>query len=141
MWRRHAPSQNVCSRARCAHRYLKKVVLPELAESGKVEKVHLKRTPSQEEVENLQASSGKNKKNNAVAGQARGLWLWQLKAQEPQQPPKPEKKPFGLEVGVREDWSHLNKRRQRTREDKVERDVQWMKELEKARKEARAEAS
>lgn len=51
-------------------------------------------------------------------------------------PPKPKKEPkvFGTEVGVGEDWSHLNKRRQRAREGKVTRDVVWMKDVETLRK-------
>lgn len=42
---------------------------------------------------------------------------------------------FGAEVGVGEDWSHLNKRRQRAREGKVARDVTWLKDLQKIRRE------
>jgi hypothetical protein len=34
---------------------------------------------------------------------------------------------FGAEVGVGEDWDHLNRRRRRAREEKVERDVRWMR--------------
>lgn len=53
-----------------------------------------------------------------------------------QLPPKPKKeyKVFGTEVGVGEDWSHLNKRRRRAREGKVERDVAWLKDLQVLRK-------
>jgi hypothetical protein len=40
---------------------------------------------------------------------------------------------FGAEVGVGEDWSHLNKRRRRAREEKVSRDVKWIRKLQKAR--------
>ncbi|TBU47852.1 hypothetical protein BD309DRAFT_1016047 [Dichomitus squalens] len=122
-------------------RYLKKVVLPELADAGQVEKVHLKRTLSAEEADKLHIGLVKSKKSTLLAGQPQWLWLWQLKAKEPEQPPKPEKKPFGAEVGVGEDFSHLNKRRQRARVEKVERDVQWMRELEKVKKEARVRAS
>ena len=44
-----------------------------------------------------------------------------------------EEEAFGAEVGVGEDWSHLNKRRQRAREEKVARDVKWMKKVQRAR--------
>jgi len=40
---------------------------------------------------------------------------------------------FGGEVGVGEDWSHLNKRRRRARDEKVARDVKWMEKLQTAR--------
>jgi hypothetical protein len=45
---------------------------------------------------------------------------------------------FGAEVGVGEDWSHLNKRRRRAREEKVARDVQWIEKLQRARATATA---
>jgi hypothetical protein len=43
---------------------------------------------------------------------------------------------FGWEVGVGEDWSHLNKRlgRRRAREEKVARDVKWLEKLQSARR-------
>ncbi|KAG1869451.1 hypothetical protein DFJ58DRAFT_624255, partial [Suillus subalutaceus] len=36
------------------------------------------------------------------------------------------------DVGVGEDWSHLNKRRQRSRKEKIERDLKWMWTLQAA---------
>ena len=44
---------------------------------------------------------------------------------------------LGAEVGVGEDWSHLNKRRRRVREEKVARDFQWVEKLQSARARAR----
>ena len=82
----------------------------------------------------------KGKKTAAVPSD-NWLWLWQLKAPGPEKPPRPEKKTFGAEVGVGEDWTHLNKRRQRARQEKVGRDVQWLRELKKAAAEAKAESS
>ncbi|PIL27332.1 hypothetical protein GSI_10479 [Ganoderma sinense ZZ0214-1] len=121
-------------------RYLKKVVLPDLEQRGQVEKVHTKRPLSGEEAAKFQANLTKGKKTAAVP-EYNWLWLWQLKAAVPEKPPRPEKKAFGAEVGVGEDWSHLNKRRQRARQEKVGRDVQWLRELKKAEAEAKAESS
>ncbi len=39
----------------------------------------------------------------------------------------------GTGVGVGEDWSHLNRRRRRAREEKVGRDVKWMGRVRRAR--------
>ena len=68
----------------------------------------------------------------------RSVWRWEIPVRKV---PAEKKEIFGKEVGVGEDWSHLNKRRQRKREEKVERDVAWLKELEEARKEVMAEMS
>ena len=40
----------------------------------------------------------------------------------------------GTEVGVGEDWGHLNKRRRRAREEKVVRDVKWLGKVQRARR-------
>ncbi|KAF9450194.1 hypothetical protein P691DRAFT_701661 [Macrolepiota fuliginosa MF-IS2] len=59
-------------------------------------------------------------------------WVW--KPFDPADA-KPKTQPivtaaFGTSVGVGEDWSHLNKRRQGSREEKVQRDVAAMKQLQ-----------
>jgi hypothetical protein len=48
---------------------------------------------------------------------------------------------FGAEVGVGEDWGHLNKRRRRAREEKVQRDVKWMRKVQRVRTEDESSAS
>lgn len=70
-------------------------------------------------------------------------WLWRPRT-SPHPPTKWElikskdKGPlFGAEVGNGEDWGHLNKRRQRARVGKVRRDMQFMKELQRVKAEAR----
>jgi hypothetical protein len=64
------------------------------------------------------------------------VWLWRMRENNQVVPkPKEEPKVFGEEVGVGEDWSHLNKRRQRAREKKVARDVAWLREMEALRAE------
>ncbi len=102
--------------------------------------MHIKRSLSAEEESRLQLNASKGKKTTPVPS-FHWHWLWQLKAHVPEDPPRPEKKTFGAEVGVGEDWSHLNKRRQRARQERVGRDVQWMRELKKAQSETKAEPS
>ncbi|CDO75636.1 hypothetical protein BN946_scf184840.g19 [Trametes cinnabarina] len=117
-------------------RYLKKVVLPELAGADKIQKVHAKVQLSKEELEELKDRMGRWSKKSASLPQNVELWRWQLKTQETA-PPAPKKEDvFGKEVGVGADWSHLNRRRQQAREEKVKKDVEWLKELDRARKEA-----
>ena len=64
-------------------------------------------------------------------------WMWQLvdKTESSLEGTKKDKdeEVFGAEVGVGEDWSHLNKRRRRAREGKVARDVKWIEQLQSAR--------
>lgn len=116
-------------------------MLSELQKAGEVEKVHEKRSIPPEEIENLRAHLSKSTRKKGPLPTHAELWRWQLKAPRQEEPPKTEKKLFGTEVGVGEDWSHLNKRRQRAREEKVASDVQWMKELEAARKNSRETSS
>jgi hypothetical protein len=67
-------------------------------------------------------------------------WMWQLvdkpsKESSLEGTKKDEvEETFGAEVGVGEDWSHLNKRRRRVREEKVARDVKWLEKLQSARR-------
>ncbi|KAI9568662.1 hypothetical protein HD554DRAFT_2097169 [Boletus coccyginus] len=67
-------------------------------------------------------------------------WLWRQTPSAPARPTKPTtvtSTKSGLTeltpaaVGVGEDWSHLNKRRQRARKMKVERDLRRMLEVQK----------
>ncbi|KAF8551425.1 hypothetical protein OG21DRAFT_1499127 [Imleria badia] len=97
-------------------RFLKTVVLRDLAAQNRVEKV---RTQG-----------------------AFTAWLWRPK-QAPltsttkstaATPTATELTPAA--VGVGEDWSHLNKRRQRTRKMKVERDLRRMLEVQKMQRKA-----
>ena len=101
------------------NRYLKTIVLRDLAAQNRVEKV---RTQG-----------------------AFTAWLWRPKQVSPTNSVKPkvanptvssstELTPAA--VGVGEDWSHLNKRRQRARKMKVERDLQRMLEVQKMQRKA-----
>lgn len=69
-------------------------------------------------------------------------WVWMPKLLQP--PPKKTKEeiqeeadePFGAAVGVGDDFSHLSKRRQARREEKIMRDLKTMRRLQ-AQKEQR----
>ncbi|KAI9058049.1 hypothetical protein FKP32DRAFT_1297224 [Trametes sanguinea] len=119
-------------------RYLKKVVLPELAGANKVERVHAKVKLTPEELAELRAKMGPTSKKAATLPPNAELWRWQLKQKEDAPPALEQKAMFGREVGVGADWSHLNRRRQQAREEKVKRDVQWLKELDRARQDGAA---
>ncbi|OAX40448.1 hypothetical protein K503DRAFT_855324 [Rhizopogon vinicolor AM-OR11-026] len=133
--------------------YLKRVVLPDLVKSKDVEKFCTKRTLSQAEIEHrLQTVTKAARKEQALLlAASRNTWLW--KTSTPPPPPKPspsstlsKSELLGLprltaaDVGVGEDWSHLNKRRQRARKGKIERDLKWMWTLQAAKREAAREA-
>ncbi|KAI0718367.1 hypothetical protein C8T65DRAFT_638746 [Cerioporus squamosus] len=124
-------------------RYLKKVVLPDLQQRGELDKVHTKEQLSEEALEKLKShmTTKSSRKNAGALPTNVEYWKWQLKAPQPAPQPVVERKPFGTEVGVGEDWSHLNRRRQRAREEKVARDVEWMRELGRARRQAVADSS
>ncbi|KAH9855634.1 hypothetical protein C2E23DRAFT_724384 [Lenzites betulinus] len=113
-------------------RYLKRAVLPALEQMGKVEKVHTKQDLTEEERDVLKANMGTNSKRAATLPKHVELWRWQVKEEKPARVVE-EKPVFGKEVGVDADWSHLNRRRLRAREEKVRRDVQWLRELARAR--------
>ncbi|TFK41688.1 hypothetical protein BDQ12DRAFT_678344, partial [Crucibulum laeve] len=89
--------------------YLKNTVLPVL-EGNVIQKVEMAR------------------KKGATS--TTSVWKWKAvdKSTLPKpRIPQPPKKIFGSEVGVGEDWSHLNKRRRRARYGKVRRDVEALK--------------
>lgn len=106
-----------------------------------IEKFHTSKTLSDDEIQHrlaaMSKSARKNKANSLPT--TTGVWLWRVK-RRPSPPPEPKiaKPPFGTEVGVGEDWSHLNKRRQRAREEKVARDVTWLRDLASIRREREA---
>jgi len=123
-------------------RYLKTVVLPHMRDKvQEVEKFHTNRTLSGEEIQHRLATMSKSarKAKGDSLPTTSSVWLWKLRARPPPPPePKKEKLVFGAEVGVGEDWSHLNKRRRRAREEKVARDVTWLKDLANVNREREA---
>lgn len=54
---------------------------------------------------------------------------------EPKEKPKEVQEPFGAAVGVGQDFSHLSKRRQAAREEKIQRDVKKMRQIHAKQKE------
>lgn len=106
-----------------------------------VEKVRTARTLSDEEIQHRLATMSKSarKAKGDSLPTTTDVWLWRARARPPPPPePKKPKPTFGAEVGVGEDWSHLNKRRQRAREGKVARDVTWLRDLQNIRRERAA---
>jgi hypothetical protein len=126
--------------------YLKRTILEDLVRTRDVNKVHIKRVLSPEEVEQRRATMSKaqlKKASSSVVAlsQPVSTWMWHLvdkKRTEKAGEGKEEEEgtaAFGAEVGVGEDWGHLNKRRRRAREEKVKRDVKWMAKLRRVRTE------
>lgn len=121
--------------------YLKSAVLPTLARRNVIKKVHTSVTLTPEELEARLQNLDKSARRTANLQSIQEVFAWKPKAPQAPLKPKPEPEVFGKEVGVGEDWSHLNKRRRRAREASVARDVKWLRELEKVRQEALSEAS
>jgi hypothetical protein len=117
--------------------YLKRTILEDLIRTRDIKKVHIKRVLSHEEIEQrLATMSKKHVKKMAASNlsQPVSTWAWQLvdKSKGSSLEDKNEEV-FGAEVGVGEDWSHLNKRRGRVRKEKVSRDAEWFERLRRAR--------
>ncbi|EGO03398.1 hypothetical protein SERLA73DRAFT_149716 [Serpula lacrymans var. lacrymans S7.3] len=119
------------------------------AASNVVEKVCTKRTLSQAEVEQRLQTMTKSarRQQGDLLSTAVNTWLWQAKVKQKPKPSasgkhqksllKPEPPRFtSAAVGHGEDWSHLNKRRQRARKLKVQRDLNWMWKLQNTRRDA-----
>ncbi|KIJ61464.1 hypothetical protein HYDPIDRAFT_137791, partial [Hydnomerulius pinastri MD-312] len=112
-------------------KYLKTVVLPDLVARNALEKFMTKVTLTPEQVRRRveAAPSNEQKVLQQTLSKPINAWLWRPNAPAPVTSPAPEPtgpRPRGIlaltpaAVGVGGDWSHLNKRRQRARELKVE---------------------
>jgi hypothetical protein len=122
---------------------LKKSVLPILEGNKELKIVRTTRIPFNP-VSVTPHVGNKRKKNQEAPHAAKAappapvtVWVWQPvdKSKLPAPPsPKPPRKIFGVEVGVGADWSHLSKRRKRSRMGKVRRDVSAMKAAQLVRK-------
>ena len=121
--------------------YLKSAVLPALAKKNEIKRVHTTVTFTKEEMEARLQNLDKAARRTANVHSTQAVFAWKPKAPVPKPKPKPVPEVFGKEVGVGEDWSHLNRRRRRAREASVARDVAWLRELEQVRKDALSEAS
>ncbi|EMD31938.1 hypothetical protein CERSUDRAFT_99920 [Gelatoporia subvermispora B] len=118
-------------------RFLKQEVVPSLRASAHIEQIHRRETltPDEQARRLGMLSKASQKSKAAQLAAAVSVWRWQLREKRPDDSVPEEKTRFGEEVGVGADWSHLNRRRQNSRVDKVKRDVRWLKELDKARQE------
>lgn len=94
-------------------------------------------TPAEVEHRMSTMSKAQLKKTSAEAlSQPVSTWMWQPVDKPVRRSPVQDedaKVEFGTEVGVGGDWGHLNRRRRRVREEKVERDVKWMRKVQRAR--------
>jgi len=107
-------------------RYLKTVVLKSLLSDQKVQKIHTTRTLSDTDLKQRLISMTKTARKTKTASLSAPVdaWLWRVRKNSSTRngPEKiEEKEVFGADVGVGEDWSHLNKRRRRARLGKVTR--------------------
>ncbi|KAN0105167.1 hypothetical protein V8E52_011282 [Russula decolorans] len=121
--------------------HLKRTILEDLVRTRNIKKVHIKRVLSPAEIEQRKATMSKahaKKASAAALSQPVSTWMWQLVDKSKKWSLEDTKKDdeeevFGTEVGVGEDWGHLNKRRRRAREGKVARDVKWLEKVQRAR--------
>ena len=112
-------------------------MLEDLIRTRDIKKVHIKRVLSPTEIEQRKATMSKaqlKKTSAASLSQPLSTWVWQLVDKTTSSSKEGDKDAgkddvFGAEVGVGEDWGHLNKRRRRTREEQVQRDVKWVQKL------------
>jgi hypothetical protein len=61
-------------------------------------------------------------------------WVWKPMTPTPKDAPKEVQERFGAAVGVGQDFSHLSKRRQGAREEKIQRDLKKMRRLQAKKK-------
>jgi len=120
--------------------FLKRTILEDLVRTQDVKKVHIKRVLTSAEVEHRMSTMTKaqlKKTSVESLSQPVSTWMWQPVDKSANRVRVTEdedaKVVFGAEVGVGVDWSHLNRRRRRVREEKVARDVKWMRKVESAR--------
>lgn len=116
--------------------------MEDLVRTRDIKKVHIKRVLSPEEIEQRKAVMSKRhlKKMSATTlSEPVSTWMWQSVNRSNEWSLENTKKDdkeevVGTEVGVGEDWGHLNKRRRRAREEKVVRDVKWLGKVQRARR-------
>lgn len=114
-------------------RYLKGVVIPSLIQTKHVQRVHTTQELTPEEMAmRLQAMTRSSRKQADAMSATVDVWRFQMR-NRPTIPKPKQNFVFGEDVGVGSDWSHLNRRRQRSRVLSVTRDVRWLKKLERAR--------
>lgn len=145
------PNNRASSMFMKSNSYLKQAILPVLEGKNEVKLFRILREHVINQPHSKDTNTGKGKKKSQAAPpppetRVKHAYVWKLVDRKRlaiqtagRIKIKPKKPAFGVEVGVGEDWSHLNKRRQRARMGKVARDVQKMVELRKLRRKAAVE--
>lgn len=135
--------------------FLKHVILPSLERTNQIEKFHTVQTITADElsdrlsrmnVTNKTSRKAKRRKEATIVAKPEGhsvhSWLWRIKEVQALQPPvEPEVPPLVEAIGMNNDISHLNKRRQQSRQESLPRDLKWAAKLEEARLRAAGRAS
>ncbi|KIM76243.1 hypothetical protein PILCRDRAFT_824478 [Piloderma croceum F 1598] len=118
--------------------YMKHFILPALVNLREIEKFHIKRKLNQEEIDAKLRSmtpEARLRKGPALGAADFPVFPWRLR--EPKMPRTPkanlESKVLEEVLGKNVDWGHLNKRRQETRLEKIEKDIQWAKKVQDSR--------
>ncbi|KAG8712076.1 hypothetical protein FRC08_015055 [Ceratobasidium sp. 394] len=139
-----------------SHSYLKCIVLPDLAASREVEKFHT----TMENTGEIQTRKRATRSKEAIGTGRQDVWLWRLIGpqakedspkleEEPEvntvewyqenqiypRPENPETSMSGRDPYGAGPWTHLNKRRQNARPEKIRLEQEWIKSVAAARKE------
>lgn len=115
-------------------RYMKQFILPALVNLRAIEKFHMRRKLNQEEIHAKLRSmtpEARLRIGPELSTMEVSTWPWRIR--QPKQPLKPKiyqtSKTLEEVLGKNEDWGHLNKRRQTTRLEKIERDIKWARQV------------
>ncbi|KAG6855873.1 hypothetical protein H0H87_009827 [Tephrocybe sp. NHM501043] len=119
--------------------FLKRSILPFLEGTQELQKARIERIVDKAEIFRIDKKGRKMPKYLGTQGEGTSMekvWVWMptatssSKTQPPPQSMTEPPKPFGSEVGVGEDLSHLSKRRQRMRKRDILREAHMMKVME-----------
>ncbi|KAF7979288.1 hypothetical protein HWV62_42992 [Athelia sp. TMB] len=117
--------------------FLKRSIMPALVELNEVEKVHAK--------QKIRAATSGSLPDSADSKPGKvevSTWTWQLKQLKA---PKHKEifQPASIEaaLGKGANWGHLNRRRRGRREEKIELNLRWAKDLDKIRRQVATEKS
>ena len=117
---------------------MKHFILPALVNLREIEKFHTRRRLLQDEVDmKLRSMTPKMRLRKGPALLAADFLVFPWRLRQPKTPKMPKEANVDskiLEVlGKNADWGHLNKRRQKTRLEKIEKDIRWAKKVQNSR--------
>jgi hypothetical protein len=117
---------------------MKHFILPALVNLREIEKFHIKRKLNQEEIDAKLSSmtpETRLRKGPALSTVILPVFPWRIRQPKMPKTPKANLDSKILEevLGKNADWGHLNKRRQETRLEKIESDIQWAKKVQESR--------